>query len=140
VVLDFISGHDRRCTAYEELERHESHAGQFKSSAAPLNDTRPEVDNDICIRQTTRCRIRTHIHPPQQRSDPSAELWQGERLDEVIINTRREPCESIVEVVGSRDHEDRERRRHLRSNATTYLEARQPGHAMVKEHEGEWAF
>ncbi len=82
--------------AEEEMQQIELAPGEAEVAVAAPGRVRARVQRDVADR---RHRLRRRWPPAQQRVQARGHLFEGERLDDVVVGARLEPADAVLDLV-----------------------------------------
>ena len=91
--------------AHQELEEGELPGGQLNWGVAPPDLVGLEIENEVGHLQPVGMAVL--LLPPHERPQPGEELFEGERLGQVIVGASVEAGDAVMDLTARGEHDDR---------------------------------
>jgi hypothetical protein len=120
--------------AEQQLEQEVLGARQLEAAAGAVDLVRDRVEGEVGVRQRL---VRVGVGSSEERAHAGEELFEGERLDEVVVGARVEAGDAVADRVAGGEHEDRGAVA-VGAQAAAHLEAVELGHEHVENDRVGW--
>jgi hypothetical protein len=102
-----VAGQDPGRVAHEDLQQGELGPGQAQRPSAPPRLEPVGIEPDVGERQNLRFPVGRRA-PAQQCPHPGQQLLSGERLGQVVVGARVQPCDPVGDLVTGGQHQHRQ--------------------------------